>query len=110
MQGPARTTKTTKVESGKGSFMRVLVTGGAGFIGSHVVDRLVEDKHEVIVLDSLDPQVHGADATRPAYLRAEAELVVGDVRDRATVDRCMAGADAVVHLAAAVGFAQSMYE
>jgi dTDP-L-rhamnose 4-epimerase len=90
--------------------MRVLVTGGAGFIGSHVVDRLVEMKHEVIVLDSLDPQVHGANAGRPAYLRTEAELVVGDVRDRAVVDRCMAGADAVIHLAAAVGLAQSMYE
>jgi dTDP-L-rhamnose 4-epimerase len=90
--------------------MRVLVTGGAGFIGSHVVDRLVEDQHEVLVLDSLVPQVHGAAATRPAYLRAEAELVVGDVRGRATVDRCMASADAVIHLAAAVGLAQSMYE
>jgi dTDP-L-rhamnose 4-epimerase len=90
--------------------MRVLVTGGAGFIGSHLVDRLLEDKHEVVVLDSLDPQVHGKSASRPAYLRSEVELVVGDVRDRGAVDRCMAGVDAVFHLAAAVGLAQSMYE
>lgn len=90
--------------------MRVLVTGGAGFIGSHVVDRLLDGGMEVAVLDNLDPQVHGPNASRPEYLRAGAELVVGDVRDRAVVERCMAGADAVIHLAAAVGLAQSMYE
>ena len=90
--------------------MRVLVTGGAGFIGSHVVDRLRDDRHEVLVLDSLDAQVHGPNAARPAYLRSDAELVVGDVRDRAVVERCMVGVDAVFHLAAAVGLAQSMYE
>ncbi len=90
--------------------MRVLVTGGAGFIGSHVVDRLVAGGHETVVLDSLDPQVHGANASRPSYLSPKAELVVGDVRDRAAVDKCMNGVDAVFHLAAAVGLAQSMYE
>jgi dTDP-L-rhamnose 4-epimerase len=90
--------------------MRVLVTGGAGFIGSHVVDRLLDDSHEVVVLDSLDPQVHGLNAGRPDYLRREAELVVGDVRDRVAVERCTDGVDAVIHLAAAVGLAQSMYE
>lgn len=90
--------------------MRVLVTGGAGFIGSHVVDRLLDEKHEVVVLDSLDAQVHGPSATRPPYLRSEAELVIGDVRDRAVVERWTSGVDAVFHLAAAVGLAQSMYE
>lgn len=90
--------------------MRVLVTGGAGFIGSHVVDRLVDEGHEVVVLDSLDPQVHGRNAERPTYLHSAAELVVGDVRDRAVVERCVSGVDAVFHLAAAVGLAQSMYE
>lgn len=90
--------------------MRVLVTGGAGFIGSHVVDRLIDEGHEVIVLDSLDPQVHGPRAERPVHLSGAAELVVGDVRDRAMVERCVAGVDAVIHLAAAVGLAQSMYE
>jgi dTDP-L-rhamnose 4-epimerase len=87
--------------------MRVLVTGGAGFIGSHLVDRLLASGHEVRILDSLDPQVHDG---VPAYLRPEAELVVGDVRDRAVVARCLEDTDALVHLAAAVGVGQSMYE
>jgi dTDP-L-rhamnose 4-epimerase len=87
--------------------MRVLVTGGAGFIGSHLVDRLLRSGHEVRILDSLDPQVHDG---VPAYLAPEAELVVGDVRDRALVVRCLEDADALVHLAAAVGVGQSMYE
>ncbi len=87
--------------------MRVLVTGGAGFIGSHLVDRLLAGGHEVRILDSLDPQVHDG---VPAYLAPEAELVVGDVRDRDAVVRCLADADALVHLAAAVGVGQSMYE
>src|SRR5579871_5148181 len=87
--------------------MRVLITGGAGFIGSHLVDRLLASGHEVRILDSLDPQVHDG---VPGYLSTDAELVVGDVRDRAVVDRCLDGADALVHLAAAVGVGQSMYE
>jgi dTDP-L-rhamnose 4-epimerase len=87
--------------------MRVLVTGGAGFIGSHLVDRLLAAGNEVRILDVLDPQVHDG---VPAYLAPEAELVVGDVRDRATVSRTLEGVDALVHLAAVVGVAQSMYE
>ncbi|HUP32021.1 MAG TPA: NAD-dependent epimerase/dehydratase family protein [Gaiellaceae bacterium] len=87
--------------------MRVLVTGGAGFIGSHLVDRLLEDGHEVRVLDSLDGQVHDGP---PAYLSADAELVVGDVRDRDAVRGALEGVDRLVHLAAAVGVGQSMYE
>src|SRR5580704_15083379 len=87
--------------------MRVLVTGGAGFIGSHLVDRLLADGAEVRVLDSLDPQVHEG---VPDYLDPAAELVVGDVRDHDLVARCLADADALVHLAAAVGVGQSMYE
>ncbi len=87
--------------------MRVLVTGGAGFIGSHLVDRLLASGHEVRILDSLDPQVHDG---VPGYLAPEAELVVGDVRDHDAVARCLADADALVHLAAAVGVGQSMYE
>ena len=87
--------------------MRVLVTGGAGFIGSHLVDRLLAAGHEVRILDSLDPQVHDG---VPGYLAPEAELVVGDVRDRELVARCLDGVDALVHLAAAVGVGQSMYE
>ena len=87
--------------------MRVLVTGGAGFIGSHVVDALLASGHEVRVLDSLDPQVHTG---VPGYLDSAAELVVGDVRDHDAVRRALADVDRVVHLAAAVGVGQSMYE
>jgi dTDP-L-rhamnose 4-epimerase len=89
--------------------MRVLITGGAGFIGSHFADRLLAEGHEVRALDNLDPQVH-PDGSRPAYLDPEVELQVGDVRDREAVQRALDGIDTVVHFAAAVGIGQSMYE
>src|SRR3954447_11033080 len=89
--------------------MKVLITGGAGFIGSHLADRLLAEGHDVRALDSLDPQVH-ADGERPEYLDASVELQVGDVRDRVAVGRALEGVDAVVHFAAAVGVGQSMYE
>ena len=89
--------------------MRVLITGGAGFIGSHLADRLLADGHEVRALDSLDRQVH-PDGERPDYLDGDVDLHVGDVRDRAAVRRALEGVDAVVHFAAAVGVGQSMYE
>jgi dTDP-L-rhamnose 4-epimerase len=89
--------------------MKVLITGGAGFIGSHLADRLLADGHEVRALDNLDPQVH-AQAERPDYLDPEVELQAGDVRDRDAVRRAVDEVDAVVHFAAAVGVGQSMYE
>ena len=87
----------------------VLITGGAGFIGSHVADELLRAGHRVRALDLLVDQVHG-DARRPPYLAEEIELVVGDVRDADTVRRALEGVDSVVHLAARVGVGQSMYE
>lgn len=90
--------------------MRVLVTGGAGFIGSHLVDALIARGHAVRVLDSLEAQVHGPDAKRPVYLHPAAELQVGDVRDRDALRRALAGIEVVFHQAAAVGVGQSMYE
>ena len=87
----------------------VLVTGGAGFIGSHLVDALVEQGHRVRVLDALVSQVHGEDA-KPAYLSAAAEFVQGDVCDRKVVDGALEGIDVVFHEAAEVGVGQSMYE
>ncbi len=87
----------------------VLITGGAGFIGSHLADRLLEQGHGVRALDNLTPQVHGVVA-RPAYLAADVELVTGDVRDPDAVRRALEGVDSVVHLAARVGVGQSMYE
>lgn len=89
--------------------MSILVTGGAGFIGGHVVDRLVAAGHAVTVLDNLDPQVHGPDARAPAWLPREVRFVHGDVRDAAAVTRALDGVDTIIHLAAAVGVGQSMY-
>ncbi len=88
----------------------VLITGGAGFIGSHLADALLARGHRVRALDNLSPQVHGAEEERPEYLDPEVELTIGDVRDARAVRRALDGIDVVYHLAAAVGVGQSMYE
>ncbi len=90
--------------------MKILVTGGAGFIGSHIVDLLVEKGHDVRILDSLEPQVHGEQQARPPYLNREAEFIQGDIRDREVLRKALKGVEAVYHEAAAVGVGQSMYE
>src|SRR5688572_4513517 len=87
----------------------VLVTGGAGYIGSHLVDRLVADGYAVTVLDNLEPQVHRS-GTWPSYANAQAHYIRGDVRDRAVFEPLVLGADAVVHFGAAVSVGQSMYQ
>ena len=87
----------------------VLVTGGAGFIGSHLVDALVERGHHVHVLDALVPQVHG-EGGRPSYLNPHVEFIQGDVCDRHVVDAALEHIDVVFHEAAEVGVGQSMYE
>jgi len=89
---------------------KILITGGAGFIGSHVADELLKYGYSVRVLDFLLPQVHGDGCCRPPYLDQEVELIRGDIRDAAAVERAVRGVDAVYHLAAAVGVGQSMYE
>lgn len=89
---------------------RVLITGGAGFIGSHLADELLARGYAVRALDSLIPQVHGIERRRPSYLAPEVELLVGDVRDPAVVARALEGVDIVYHFAARVGVGQSMYE
>jgi dTDP-L-rhamnose 4-epimerase len=92
----------------------VLLTGGAGFVGAHLADQLLRAGDRVRVLDSLVPQVHGEHPTgadgRPAYLREDVELMVGDIRDPDAVRAALEGVDRVVHLAARVGVGQSMYE
>ena len=92
----------------------ILITGGAGFIGSHLADELLRAGHRVRALDNLSPQVHGGAGApvgeRPSYLHPDVELQVGDVRDPDAVRRALDGVDAVYHFAAMVGVGQSMYE
>jgi dTDP-L-rhamnose 4-epimerase len=89
---------------------RILITGGAGFIGSHLADNLLRRGYKVRALDNLSPQVHGANAKRPRYLDPEVELIEGDVRDPEVVREALRGIDGVFHFAAMVGVGQSMYE
>jgi len=88
---------------------KVLVTGGAGFIGSHIVDALVERGHQVTILDILHPQVHGAGQLTPQYVNREAEFIVGDIRDADLVAKAIKDKEVIFHQAAAVGVGQSMY-
>ncbi len=91
-------------------FRRILVTGGAGFVGSHTVDLLLEKGYEVSVLDNLDPQVHGK-RDKPEFLDLDRiEFVKGDILDRDTVLSLVGDVDAIIHLASRVGVGQSMYQ
>ncbi len=89
---------------------KVLITGGAGFIGSHVADALLAKGYRVRVLDNLSDQVHGSPHEFPTYLARDVETMKGDVRESRDVERALADVDAVFHLASAVGVGQSMYE
>src|SRR3982750_4709318 len=89
---------------------KVLITGGAGFVGSHLADDLLQNGYEVRALDSLAPQVHGTSGRRPAYLARYGEFIRGDVRDPEAMSRAVENIDAVFHFAAVVGVGQSMYE
>ncbi len=87
---------------------KVLVTGGAGFIGSHLVDRLVKEGHDVRVLDNFEEQVHRG--KKPDYLNKSAEYLEGDIRDAGMLAKAFRGVDRVFHFASKVGVGQSMYE
>jgi dTDP-L-rhamnose 4-epimerase len=89
---------------------RVLITGGAGFIGSHVADALLAKGYRVRALDNLSEQVHGDRGEFPTYLDRDVETCKADVREPRDLDRALAGVDAVFHFASAVGVGQSMYE
>lgn len=87
--------------------MNILITGGAGFIGSHLTDRLIEKGYHVRIFDNLEPQVH--QGKKPDYLNPAAEFIPGDVRDYARLQKALCGCEAVFHLASAVGVGQSQY-
>ena len=87
--------------------MKILVTGGAGFIGSHLVDALVEREQEVVIYDNFEPQVH---KTEPEYLNRNAGLIRADVRDKDTLKNAVMDAEIIFHQAAMVGVGQSMYQ
>lgn len=90
--------------------MRILITGGAGFIGRHLTSTLQRRGHWVRWLDSLDAQIHGPQAAAdPDYCRQADEMILGDVRRRRDWQKALRGVDAVIHLAAQTGTGQSMY-
>lgn len=89
-------------------YKNILVTGGAGFIGSYLVDLLVEKGYQVTIFDNLEDQVH--QGKKPKYLNKKAKFIKGDVRDHVTLRRVLKGQDVIYHLASSVGVAQSNYE
>jgi len=89
--------------------LKVLVTGGAGFIGSYIVDNLIEQGYDVVVYDNLEPQVHGKEQKIPEYLNKKADFIKGDIRDAELLKKCLSNIDIIFHQAALVGVGQSMY-
>src|SRR5690554_3884540 len=88
----------------------ILISGGAGFIGSHLCDELLKHNYSITVLDNLSEQVHGKNNLRPEYLNDQIKLVKGDIRDASLVEELVKNTDAIFHFAALVGVGQSMYE
>lgn len=89
----------------------ILITGGAGFIGSKLAANLIARGERIRVLDNLSPQIHGADAVMPVWTSHPAvETICGSVTDRATLLASLNGVTAIAHLAAETGTGQSMYE
>ncbi|WP_292527373.1 NAD(P)-dependent oxidoreductase [Methanoculleus sp.] len=87
----------------------LLITGGAGFIGSHLATELLQHGYHVRILDNLTPQVHGPERQRPDHLDQRGEFFIGDIRDSQQLREALDGVDAVIHLAAVVGERPSMY-
>lgn len=90
-------------------YKHILVTGGAGFIGSHLIDHLISEGYDVRIMDNLHPQIHPT-GKPPEYLNKKAEFIQGDVVNRKDWQKALVGIDAVFHFAAAVGVGQSMYQ
>ena len=90
--------------------MKILVTGGAGFIGSHIVDELLVKGHEVRILDNLEPQVYGSISTPPAYLSKNIEFQKGNITEEKDIEKVIEDVEVIFHDAAMVGVGQSMYQ
>src|SRR5690625_1575345 len=89
---------------------RILITGGAGFIGSHLTDELINQGYAVRILDNLSEQVHGQNAEVPDYLHPEAHFIKGDICDREIVSKALQDIDAIFHFEVKVMVSQSMYK
>ena len=88
---------------------KVLITGGCGFVGSHLADEYLKQGYQVRILDNLDPIVHGHIKAPPSYVNKEAEFVYGDIRDTNLLSKCLEKVSVVSHQAAAVSVMQSMW-
>ena len=88
--------------------MKILVTGGMGFFGSHLVDALVKQNHDVVSFDNLEYQIH--QGNRPKYLNRGARYIIGDVRNKNRLKEAVKNSEIIFHQAAMVGVGQSMYE
>lgn len=89
---------------------KVLITGGAGFIGTHLCKKLLEKNYDIIIYDNLSPQIHGENKKIPNWMKAETTFIKADIRDRESLKKSVLQADKIVHLAAETGVGQSMYE
>ena len=98
----------------KKNMKKILITGGAGFIGSNLALKLVKENYEVTVLDNLSTQIHGEDPekTSPLYnsIKNKVKFILGDVQEKETLENCIKNQDIIVHLAAETGTGQSMYQ
>jgi dTDP-L-rhamnose 4-epimerase len=90
--------------------MNVLITGGAGFIGTHLTRHLLQLGHTITVLDNFSPQIHAGNSGVAADLNSHVRLIIGDVADHSVMASALQGAESVIHLAAETGTGQSMYE
>lgn len=103
-----------KIEKVNIDMKNVLITGGAGFIGSNLALKLIEKGYNITVIDSLNAQIHGDNPpnTSPLYLsiKDKVQFIRGSVCDRSAFERAIVGQDAIIHLAAETGTGQSMYE
>ena len=89
---------------------KVLVTGGAGFIGSHTVDLLLKKSYKPVIIDNLEPQVHGKEQKKPDYLNKKAFFINQTIENKKIMSEMLSEVDAIIHLASLVGVGQSMYE